>query len=57
MKTEEDVKNRIAELKRKISINNVSLGEDDLTYGEAEDIEFDNYELNQRIKMLEWVLS
>lgn len=46
MKTEEDIENRISELKRKISINKVILYEDDLTYGENEDIEFDNYELN-----------
>lgn len=58
MKTEEDIKNRIVELKSKISINNTILrGDDNLTNGEAEDLDFDNYELNQRIKILEWVLN
>lgn len=58
MKTEEDIKNRIVELKKKISINNAILMDDDsLTNGEAEDLDFDNYELNQRVKILEWVLN
>lgn len=58
MKTEDDIRDRLEKLKRTIRDNKVFLkNEDNLTDFEAEEIEEDNYELNTRIKMLEWVLN
>ena len=58
MKTEEDIKYRLGKLKQTVKDNKAFLrNEDDITDWEAEEIEEDNYELNTRIKMLEWVLN
>lgn len=58
MKTEEDIKYRLEKLKQTVKDNKAFLrNEDDITDREAEEIEEDNYELNTRIKILEWVLN
>lgn len=57
MKTEEDIKNRIIEIKKIIALNETILSDYSLTYSGVEEIDLDNYELKQRIKILEWVLS
>jgi hypothetical protein len=57
MKTEKEIKDRIEEIKKKIELNKKYLKDPEITYGEAEDIDYDNYDLYLRLRMLEWVLS
>lgn len=58
MKTEEEIKYRLEKLKQTVKDNKSFLiNEDNITDMEAAEIEEDNYELNTRIKMLEWVLN
>ncbi len=57
MKTEKEIKDRVEEIKKKIKINNKHLEGPEITYGEAEEIDYVNSDLYLRLKILEWVLS
>jgi hypothetical protein len=57
MKTEKEIKDRIEEIKKKIEQNKKYLKDPEITYVEAEDIDYDNADLYLRLRMLEWVLS
>ena len=58
MKTQEDIEYRLKKLKQTIADNKAFLNSaEDITLLEEEDIYEDNYQLMQRVKMLEWVLN
>jgi hypothetical protein len=58
MKRKEDIEYRLKKLKQTIADNKAFLNSDeDIALQEEEDIYEDNYQLMQRIKMLEWVLN
>ena len=57
MKTEKEIKDRVDEISKKIELNKKYLKDPEISMGEAEDIEYDIYDLHVRKKILEWVLS
>lgn len=57
MKTEDDIKYMLEKLKQTVKVNKEFLRDGaDIFNLDYEEIEEDNYKLNIRIKMLEWVL-